>query len=94
MGLSFDDSPINLAAATSFYVLTSDGQDDHFLEFRPHVATFEKPPETTEDTHYAFDHAHEFEQPQFEDLEDNPDLDDDRFLEKKKKNTGIRGWRS
>ncbi|KAM1004920.1 hypothetical protein ACFX13_005095 [Malus domestica] len=32
MGLSFDDSPSNLAAATIFYVLTSDGQDDHLLE--------------------------------------------------------------
>ncbi|CAN6721918.1 unnamed protein product [Malus baccata var. baccata] len=31
----------------------------------PHAATFENPPETTEDTHYAFEHAHELEQPQF-----------------------------
>ncbi|KAM1138970.1 hypothetical protein COP1_036835 [Malus domestica] len=32
LGLSFDDSPSDLAAATIFYVLTSDGQDDHLLE--------------------------------------------------------------
>ncbi|KAJ9168877.1 hypothetical protein P3X46_020359 [Hevea brasiliensis] len=32
LGLSFDDSSSNLAAATLFYVLTSDGQDDHLLE--------------------------------------------------------------
>ncbi|BBH00862.1 Wings apart-like protein regulation of heterochromatin protein [Prunus dulcis] len=32
LGLSFDDSPSNLAATTIFYVLTSDGQDDHLLE--------------------------------------------------------------
>lgn len=32
LGLSFDDSPSNLAAAALFYVLTSDGQDDHLLE--------------------------------------------------------------
>ncbi|RDX74768.1 hypothetical protein CR513_45444, partial [Mucuna pruriens] len=30
--LSLDDSPSNLAAATLFYILTSDGQDDHLLE--------------------------------------------------------------
>lgn len=32
LGLSFDDSPSNLAAATLFCVLTSDGQDEHLLE--------------------------------------------------------------
>ncbi|KAL3011061.1 hypothetical protein AAZX31_07G179100 [Glycine max] len=32
LGLSLDDSPSNLAAATLFYVLTGDGQDDHLLE--------------------------------------------------------------
>ncbi|ESW31298.1 hypothetical protein PHAVU_002G226800 [Phaseolus vulgaris] len=32
LGLSLDDSPSNLAAATLFYILTSDGQDDHLLE--------------------------------------------------------------
>ncbi|CAN1810717.1 Wings apart-like protein 1 [Linum perenne] len=32
LGLSFDDTPSNLAAATLFYILTSDGQDDHMLE--------------------------------------------------------------
>ncbi|KAJ9136189.1 hypothetical protein P3X46_033291 [Hevea brasiliensis] len=32
LGLSFDDSSSNLAAATLFYVLTGDGQDDHLLE--------------------------------------------------------------
>ncbi|XP_038689899.1 wings apart-like protein 1 isoform X2 [Tripterygium wilfordii] len=32
LGLSFDDSPSNLAAAALFHVLTSDGQDDHLLE--------------------------------------------------------------
>ncbi|XP_038690884.1 wings apart-like protein 1 isoform X1 [Tripterygium wilfordii] len=32
LGLSFDDSPCNLAAAALFHVLTSDGQDDHLLE--------------------------------------------------------------
>lgn len=32
LGLSFDDSPSNLAAATLFCVLTGDGQDDHLLE--------------------------------------------------------------
>ncbi|KAI9197577.1 hypothetical protein LWI28_000928 [Acer negundo] len=32
MGLSFDDSPSNLAAAALFYILTGDGQDDHLLE--------------------------------------------------------------
>ncbi|CAN1231926.1 Wings apart-like protein 1 [Linum grandiflorum] len=30
--LTFDDTPSNLAAATLFYVLNSDGQDDHMLE--------------------------------------------------------------
>ncbi|KAI4296697.1 hypothetical protein L6164_036637 [Bauhinia variegata] len=34
LGLSLDDSPSNLAAATLFYILTSDGQDDHILESR------------------------------------------------------------
>ncbi|KAK7362875.1 hypothetical protein VNO77_05000 [Canavalia gladiata] len=32
LGLSLDDSPSNLAAATLFYILTNDGQDDHLLE--------------------------------------------------------------
>ncbi|XP_027347683.1 uncharacterized protein LOC113859066 isoform X2 [Abrus precatorius] len=32
LGLSLDDSASNLAAATLFYILTSDGQDDHLLE--------------------------------------------------------------
>ncbi|GFY91853.1 WAPL (Wings apart-like protein regulation of heterochromatin) protein [Actinidia rufa] len=32
LGLTFDDSPSNLAAATLFYILTSDGQDDHLLD--------------------------------------------------------------
>ncbi|PKI40115.1 hypothetical protein CRG98_039487 [Punica granatum] len=32
MGLSFDDSPSNLAAATLFYLLISDGQDEQLLE--------------------------------------------------------------
>ncbi|XP_061349410.1 wings apart-like protein 1 isoform X2 [Gastrolobium bilobum] len=32
LGLGLDDSPSNLAAATLFYILTSDGQDDHLLE--------------------------------------------------------------
>ncbi|GAU38472.1 hypothetical protein TSUD_64510 [Trifolium subterraneum] len=32
LGLTLDDSPSNLAAATLFYILTSDGQDDHLLE--------------------------------------------------------------
>ncbi|KAF9672321.1 hypothetical protein SADUNF_Sadunf11G0029200 [Salix dunnii] len=32
LGLSFDDSTSNLAAAALFYVLTSDGQDEHILE--------------------------------------------------------------
>ncbi|XP_059671097.1 wings apart-like protein 2 [Cornus florida] len=30
--LSFDDSPSNLAAAALFYILTSDGQEDHLLD--------------------------------------------------------------
>ncbi|XP_022892234.1 uncharacterized protein LOC111407143 [Olea europaea var. sylvestris] len=30
--LSFDDPPSNLAASALFYILTSDGQDDHLLE--------------------------------------------------------------
>ncbi|KAL2523920.1 WAPL (Wings apart-like protein regulation of heterochromatin) protein [Abeliophyllum distichum] len=30
--LSFDDPPSNLAAAALFYILTSDGQDDHLLD--------------------------------------------------------------
>ncbi|KAK7252174.1 hypothetical protein RIF29_35944 [Crotalaria pallida] len=32
LGLSLDDSPSNLAAATLFYILTSDGQDNNLLE--------------------------------------------------------------
>ncbi|KAL6991034.1 hypothetical protein U1Q18_009157 [Sarracenia purpurea var. burkii] len=32
LALSFDDSPSNLAAAALFYILTSDGQDDHLLD--------------------------------------------------------------
>ncbi|KAA8519823.1 hypothetical protein F0562_014087 [Nyssa sinensis] len=32
LGLSFDDSPSNLAAAALFYILTSDGQDDNLLD--------------------------------------------------------------
>ncbi|KDP20940.1 hypothetical protein JCGZ_21411 [Jatropha curcas] len=32
LGLSFDDSSSNLAAATIFYVLTADSQDDNILE--------------------------------------------------------------
>ncbi|KAK4421246.1 hypothetical protein Salat_2075100 [Sesamum alatum] len=32
LGLSFDDQPSNLAAAALFYILTSDGQEDHFLD--------------------------------------------------------------
>ncbi|GFZ03079.1 WAPL (Wings apart-like protein regulation of heterochromatin) protein [Actinidia rufa] len=32
LGLTFDDSPSNLAAATLFYILTSDGQDDLLLD--------------------------------------------------------------
>ncbi|CAN4084024.1 unnamed protein product [Withania somnifera] len=32
LGLSFDDSPSNLAAAALFYLLTSDGGDDHLLD--------------------------------------------------------------
>lgn len=32
IGLSFDDSPSNLAAATIFFVLTSDNHDDYLLE--------------------------------------------------------------
>ncbi|XP_051133953.1 wings apart-like protein 2 [Andrographis paniculata] len=31
LGLSLDDPPSNLAAAALFYILTSDGQDDHIL---------------------------------------------------------------
>ncbi|KAH6763968.1 hypothetical protein C2S51_015217 [Perilla frutescens var. frutescens] len=31
LGLSFDDTPSNLAAAALFYLLTSDGQDEHLL---------------------------------------------------------------
>ncbi|KAI3466652.1 hypothetical protein Pfo_023315 [Paulownia fortunei] len=34
LGLSFDDTPSNLAAAALFYILTSDGQDDHLLDSR------------------------------------------------------------
>ncbi|XP_058196758.1 wings apart-like protein 2 [Rhododendron vialii] len=32
LGLPFDDSPSNLAAAALFYILTSDGQDEHLLD--------------------------------------------------------------
>ncbi|MCD7461022.1 hypothetical protein HAX54_045021 [Datura stramonium] len=32
LGLSFDDSPSNLAAAALFYIFTSDGGDDHLLD--------------------------------------------------------------
>ncbi|XWS18344.1 hypothetical protein CRYUN_Cryun32bG0035600 [Craigia yunnanensis] len=32
LGLNFDDTPCNLAAVALFYVLTSDGQDEHLLE--------------------------------------------------------------
>ncbi|VVA93907.1 unnamed protein product [Arabis nemorensis] len=32
LGLSLDDIPSNLAAATIFFVLTADGQDGHFME--------------------------------------------------------------
>ncbi|OIV91758.1 hypothetical protein TanjilG_26611 [Lupinus angustifolius] len=32
LGLTLNDSPSNLAAATLFYILTSDGQDVHLLE--------------------------------------------------------------
>ncbi|MED6183955.1 hypothetical protein PIB30_042696 [Stylosanthes scabra] len=32
LGISLEDSPSNLAAATLLYVLTCDGQDDHLLE--------------------------------------------------------------
>ncbi|XWS12679.1 hypothetical protein CRYUN_Cryun37aG0110900 [Craigia yunnanensis] len=32
LGLNFDDTPSNLAAVALFYVLTSDGQDEHLLE--------------------------------------------------------------
>ncbi|KAL0407351.1 UNVERIFIED_CONTAM: hypothetical protein Slati_4049000 [Sesamum latifolium] len=32
LGLSFDDQPSNLAAAALFYILTSDGQEDHLLD--------------------------------------------------------------
>ncbi|CAK9152507.1 unnamed protein product [Ilex paraguariensis] len=32
LGLSFDDSPSNLAAAAIFYFLTSEGQDDYLLD--------------------------------------------------------------
>ncbi|CAN4078973.1 unnamed protein product [Withania somnifera] len=32
LGLSFDDSPSNLAAAALFYILTSDGGDDHLID--------------------------------------------------------------
>ncbi|KAM7500813.1 hypothetical protein LguiA_025227 [Lonicera macranthoides] len=32
LGLSFDDSPSNLAAAALLYILTSDGQDDNLLD--------------------------------------------------------------
>ncbi|KGN64661.1 uncharacterized protein LOC101206790 isoform X2 [Cucumis sativus] len=39
LGFSFDDSASNLAAATLFYILTSDGQDDHLLE-SPNCVSF------------------------------------------------------
>ncbi|XP_038904655.1 wings apart-like protein 1 [Benincasa hispida] len=39
LGLSFDDSASNLAAATLFYILTSDGQDDRLLE-SPNCVSF------------------------------------------------------
>ncbi|XP_022994335.1 uncharacterized protein LOC111490088 isoform X1 [Cucurbita maxima] len=39
LGLSFDDSASNLAAATLFYILTGDGQDDHLLE-SPNCVSF------------------------------------------------------
>ncbi|XP_022723242.1 uncharacterized protein LOC111280291 isoform X2 [Durio zibethinus] len=32
LGLNFDDTPSNLAAVALFYILTSDGQDEHLLE--------------------------------------------------------------
>lgn len=32
LGLNFDDTPSNLAAAALFFVLTSDGQDDYLLD--------------------------------------------------------------
>ncbi|XAR66442.1 hypothetical protein NMG60_11012678 [Bertholletia excelsa] len=32
LGLNFDDSPSNLAAAALFYILTRDGQDDNLLD--------------------------------------------------------------
>ncbi|KAK6154710.1 hypothetical protein DH2020_008958 [Rehmannia glutinosa] len=32
LGLSFDDTPSNLAAAALFYILTIDGHDDHLLD--------------------------------------------------------------
>ncbi|XP_023519676.1 uncharacterized protein LOC111783032 [Cucurbita pepo subsp. pepo] len=38
LGLSFDDSASNLAAATLFYILTGDGQDDHLLESPNYVS--------------------------------------------------------
>uniref|UniRef100_A0A803LLD8 Wings apart-like protein C-terminal domain-containing protein n=1 Tax=Chenopodium quinoa TaxID=63459 RepID=A0A803LLD8_CHEQI len=37
LNLSLDDSPSNLAAATLFYVLTSDGQDSYLLDSFPSV---------------------------------------------------------
>ncbi|KNA21886.1 hypothetical protein SOVF_038670 isoform B [Spinacia oleracea] len=37
LDLSLDDSPSNLAAATLFYILTSDGQDSYLLDSFPSV---------------------------------------------------------
>ncbi|XP_021740544.1 uncharacterized protein LOC110706874 isoform X2 [Chenopodium quinoa] len=37
LNLSLDDSPSNLAAATLFYILTSDGQDSYLLDSFPSV---------------------------------------------------------
>ncbi|KAI5354219.1 hypothetical protein L3X38_007114 [Prunus dulcis] len=37
----------------------------HYRSPEPHTNTFEKNPETTESTHYAFRHTQEAEQPQF-----------------------------
>lgn len=37
LDLSLDDSPSNLAAATLFYILTSDGQDSYLLDSSPSI---------------------------------------------------------
>lgn len=37
LDLSLDDSPSNLAAATLFYILTSDGQDSYLLDTSPSI---------------------------------------------------------